>query len=110
MTVYITQGRYSDKAIKGMIAKPEDRAIEVAKLAKASGFKLVDYYVTFGDADFMVIFEGDGDVEALGMLLAAGAGGGVTDLHTTVAVRSSDAVKAMKKSGKLTKAFRTAGT
>ncbi len=40
-----------------MINKAEDRSVAVSALAKAVGGKLVDYYVTFGDYDFMAIIE-----------------------------------------------------
>ena len=63
MTIYITQGRYTDQAIKGMIAKPEDRKQAVSALIEAAGGKLLDYYVTFGEFDFLVISEADDDVD-----------------------------------------------
>ena len=53
MPTYITQGRYSREAIQGMIKSPEDRSKAVAKLIKAAGGKLVSYYVTFGEYDFL---------------------------------------------------------
>ena len=34
MPIYITQGRYTREAIKGMIVKPEDRADAVARLLR----------------------------------------------------------------------------
>jgi hypothetical protein len=38
MPIYITQGRYTRDAIKGMIVRPEDRADAVSRiLLKASG-------------------------------------------------------------------------
>ncbi len=49
MAIFITQGRYTHEAIRGMINKAEDRSVAVSALAKAVGGKLVDYYVTFGD-------------------------------------------------------------
>ncbi len=42
-------------------------------------------------------------------ILAAAASGGVTNLKTTVAVRSKDAMKAMRKAKKVLKGFRPAG-
>ena len=42
-------------------------------------------------------------------LLAAAASGGMTNLKTTVAVRSKDATKAMRKAKKVLKGFRPAG-
>ena len=112
MTVYITQGRYPRDAIVGMVNKPEDRAGPVAALAKAVGGKLLDYYVTFGEYDFMVIIEGGRgkkETDVLAALMVAAAAGGVTDLKTTVAVRSKDAVKAMRGAKKVLKSFKPAG-
>lgn len=109
MTVYIVQGRFTEQAIKGMIAKPEDRAAEVTKLAASVGARMVDYYVTFGESDFLVVLEGDDNIAAMSAMFAAASGGGVTNLRTTVGVRSSDAVAAMKGAGAAAKAFRAAG-
>ncbi len=60
----------------------------------------------------MVIIEGGrgkGETDVMAALLAAAAGGGVTDLKTTVAIRSKDAVKAMRGAKKALKGFRPAG-
>ena len=112
MTVYITQGRYTREAIVGMINKPEDRAVAAAALAKAVGGKLLDYYVTFGEYDFLAIFDGGKgkkETDFLAAMLAVAASGGVTDLKTTVAVRSKDVPKAMRAAKRVIKGFRPAG-
>lgn len=110
MTIYITQGRYTGDAVRGMIAKPEDRAEAVAGLAKAAGGKLLNYYVTFGEYDFLVIMESDKSLtDIMSVLFVAAATGGVTDLHTTVAVTSNEATKAMKQAKKVQEGFRAAG-
>ncbi len=112
MTVYITQGRYPREAIEGMINKPEDRAEAVAALAKSVGGKLLNYYVTFGEYDFMVIIQGGrgkSETDIMAALLAAAASGGVTDLKTTVAVSSKDAMKAMRGAKRAIKGFKPAG-
>ena len=110
MTIYITQGRYTREAVTGMINKPEDRAVAVAALAEAAGGQLLDYYVTFGAYDFLVVIESNKkDTDVIASLLAAASGGGVTDLTTTVGVRSKDAVKAMRAAKKIRKSFKPAG-
>jgi hypothetical protein len=38
---YITQGRYTREAIKGVIVRPEDRAAEVARLLGKGGGRLI---------------------------------------------------------------------
>ena len=110
MTIYITQGRYTREAITGMVDKPEDRAIAVAALAEAAGGSLLDYYVTFGGYDFLVVIESNKkETDVMASLFAAASGGGITDLTTTVGVRSKDAVKAMRAAKKIRKSFRPAG-
>jgi uncharacterized protein with GYD domain len=112
MTVYIIQGRYPREAIEGMINKPEDRAEAVAALAKSVGGKLLNYYVTFGEYDFMVIIQGGrgkSETDIMAAVLAAAASGGVTDLKTTVAVSSKDAMKAMRAAKRAIKGFKPAG-
>ena len=110
MTIYLTQGRFTREAMSGMIDTPEDRAVAVGKLAKASGAKLLSYYLTFGESDFLVIMEADGPVtDTMAALLAAGSAGGVSDLRTTVAVTSKEGMKAMAKAKAIRKGFRPAG-
>ena len=53
MPIYITQGRYTREAIKGMIVKPEDRADAVGRIMAKAGGRLIGYYLTFGDYDFL---------------------------------------------------------
>ena len=112
MTIFITQGRYTGKALVGMINKAEDRSVAVAALAKAVGGKLLDYYVTFGEYDFLVVIEsgrGKNESDTMAALLAASASGGVTDLKTTIAVRPKEAMKAMRGAKRIIKNFSAAG-
>ena len=57
MPVFVTQGRYSQSAVKAMLANPEDRGAAVAKLIEQAGGTLIDYYVLFGEYDWMIIYE-----------------------------------------------------
>jgi len=109
MPIYITQGRYTREAIKGMIVKPEDRADAVARLLSKAGGRLLGYYLTFGEYDFLTIAEAPNDVQMAAVLLAAGSGGGVTGLRTTVALTSVEAKGAFAAAGDLAPGFRSAG-
>jgi uncharacterized protein with GYD domain len=57
MPIYISRGRFTSDAIKGMLAKPENREEAVAKLFKSVGGRLIGWYLTFGHHDFLVIGE-----------------------------------------------------
>jgi uncharacterized protein with GYD domain len=109
MPTYITQGRYTRDAVKGMIVKPEDRADAVARLLSKVGGRLISYYLTFGEYDFLAIAEAPNDVQMAAALLAAGSGGGVTDLRTTVALTSIEAKGALAAASDLAPSFRSAG-
>ena len=109
MPIYITQGRYTRDAIQGMIVKPEDRADAVARLLSKIGGRLLGYYLTFGEYDFLTIAEAPNDVHMAAVLLAAGKGGGVTDLRTTVALTSVEAKGAFAAASDLSPAYRAPG-
>lgn len=109
MPIYITQGRYTRDALKGMIVRPEDRANDVARLLSKVGGRLLGYYVTFGEYDFLTIVEIPSDVQMAAALFAAGSGGGVTDLRTTVAMTSQEAKGAFAAAADLAPGFRSAG-
>jgi uncharacterized protein with GYD domain len=109
MPIYITQGRYTRDAIKGMIVKPEDRADQVSRLLSKAGGRLIGYYLTFGEYDFLTIAEAPSDVQMAAVLLAAGSGGGVTDVRTTVAMTSVEAKGAFAAASDLAPGFKSAG-
>ncbi len=110
MTIYITQGRYSQQAMKGLVAKPEDREAEVRKLIEASGGKLLSYYITFGKYDFIAITEAKSEEDILTSLAVVGAGGGVSENCTVTAMTTAAAKRAFERANKLAGSFKSAGT
>lgn len=109
MPIYITQGRYTRDAIKGMLVKPEDRAEAVSRLIGKVGGKLISYYVTFGDYDFLLIADVPDNTQMAAALMAAGASAGVTDLKTTLAMTSIEAKGAFAAAATVAPGFRSAG-
>lgn len=109
MGIYITQGNYTQSAVKGMVDHPEDREKAVAGLAESVGAKLLQYYVTTGEYDFLVVFEGEKLEDMVAALMVAGATGGVTNLKTIQALSTQEAKAAMKKAKSARAAFQPAG-
>ena len=72
MPIYISRGRFTSAAIKGMVAKPENREEAVAKLIKSVGGKLIGWYLTFGQTDWLVIAEYPNEKAAASAILAGG--------------------------------------
>ncbi|MEW6451778.1 MAG: GYD domain-containing protein [Pseudomonadota bacterium] len=109
MPIYITQGRYTREAIKGMIVRPEDRAEALSRLIAKAGGRLIGYYVTFGEYDFLSIVEAPSETQMAAALLAAAGGGGVTDLRTTLAMTAIEAKGAFAAASDLTRAVKPPG-
>src|SRR6266576_2394246 len=109
MTIYISQGRYTAAAIKGMSAKPEDHSEAVGELFAAAGARLISWYLTLGPYDWLIIAEAPDEPTMISAVLAAAAGGSLSDITTTVALTASDTTKAFQWAGELTLKFRSAG-
>jgi uncharacterized protein with GYD domain len=109
MPIYISRGRFTSNAVKGMLAKPEDREEVVGKLFKSVGGRLIAWYLTFGHHDWLAIGEFPDEKAAASAVLAAAAGGSLSDIETTVAMTAKDAVATFKSAGKAAKTFRSAG-
>jgi uncharacterized protein with GYD domain len=109
MPIFITQGKYTREAIKGMIAKPEDRAEALSRTVSRAGGRLIGYYVTFGDYDFLTIVEAPSQTQMAAALLAAAGSGGISDLRTMLAMTSVEAKGAFAAAGDLVPAYRSPG-
>lgn len=109
MPTFISTGRFSAEAAKGLVAKPEDRAKVVGKMMEAAGGKLLQYYFTTGDRDFLIIGEAKDGADAVAMALATASMGAVSDVQTIRAWTSAEFVSIAKKAGKLTKAYHAPG-
>lgn len=109
MPIYISQGRYTAAAIRAMTAKPEDRSQAVAEMLSVVGGRLIGWYLTLGRYDWLIIAEAPDERTVVSAILAAAAGGSLSDITTTVAFSSEDAVKTFSRAGELAKKFRSAG-
>lgn len=109
MAVFITQGNYTQSAVKGMVNRPEDRKVAVAALMESVGASLLQYYVTTGEYDFMVISEGESVMDLMAGLMIAGSTGGVHNLKTVQAISTTEAKAAMVKAQTARTSFLRAG-
>ncbi len=109
MPIYISRGRFTSDAIKGMLANPENREEAVAKLFQRVGGRLIGWYLTFGHHDWLVIGEFPDEKAAASAVLAAAAGGSLSEVETIVAMTAKDAAATFGSAGKAAKQFRSAG-
>lgn len=109
MAIYITQGNYTEQSVKGMVEQPEDRLKAVKELMESIGATLIQYYVTTGEYDFMVIAETDNLTDLMAGLMVVGASGSVTKIKTIQAITTQEAKMAMKKANAIASDFKAAG-
>lgn len=109
MATFVIQGRFSGDAIRGMVAKPEDRSKVVSKLISACGGKLKDYYVTTGENDFLIIVEAPDGEDAVVGSLAAAASGTVSHLTTSRAWTTKEFKKIAERAGGVIGAYKAPG-
>jgi uncharacterized protein with GYD domain len=109
MPIYISRGRFTTEAVGGMLANPENREEAVARLFQSVGGRLIGWYLTFGRHDWLAIGEFPDEKAAASAVLAAAAGGSLSDLETTIAMTAKDAAETFKSAGKAAKDFRSAG-
>lgn len=109
MATFIITGNYTGQAIQGMIANPSDRAAAVKPLVEAVGGKMLSYYATTGETDFLMICEAADGEDIIPALMVAGASGTVSNLKTVRAYSSADFMAAQKKAGGIAAKFKPAG-
>ncbi|MEM1129462.1 MAG: GYD domain-containing protein [Pseudomonadota bacterium] len=110
MPRYITTAKLTASALKGMIAKPEDRRDAIAGLVAAAGGELIDYYLTTGDSDLLVIVDAPNDDVIAKVTLITGASGMVTDLVSRRAWSTAEFAKVCAESGPIVQEYRMPGS
>src|SRR4029453_11474866 len=109
MPIFISRGRFTSNAVKGMLARPENREEAVSELFKSAGGRLIAWYLTFGRHDWLVIGGFPDEKAAASAVLAAAAGGSLSEVETTIAMTAKDAAATFESAGKAAKNFRSAG-
>jgi uncharacterized protein with GYD domain len=94
MVTYISLMKFTDQGIKDIKEAPE-RIEKAFKGLEAMGGKIVDFYATMGEYDYVAIAEGPTDEVAMTFLLGLGAAGNVRTT-TLKAFKREDFVKLVK--------------
>jgi uncharacterized protein with GYD domain len=76
---------------------------------EAAGVKLINFYFTTGDSDFLSIVETEDAESAIASLLTAVAAGGITGTSTARAWTGKEFKAVAEKGSKAAKAYRAPG-
>jgi uncharacterized protein with GYD domain len=103
--LWVSYGKFAQESIKGIIAKPENRAESVSNLLEALGCKLVTYHMLLsGDIDFLILSEIPEDkltdIALVSQMLVRGSGA-IESITTVPALTAEAAVPQMQKAQKM---------
>ena len=105
----VTRGCFTSNYAKGLVSAPEDREPAVRKLIEAAGGKLLHFYFTTGDSDFMVISEANEAESIIAAMLAAVASGTISDVKTARAWTGAEFKKVAERASKAASHYRAPG-
>ena len=99
MAHYLVQASYSSGSWAAQIKNPQNRIEQVGKMFASKGIKFLSGYYCFGDYDLCFIAEGPDNPSMASALIAAGAGGAISKMHTTVLMTPEEGLEAIKAAG-----------
>jgi uncharacterized protein with GYD domain len=105
----VTRGRFTRDYAKGLLAAPEDREPVVRKLIEGAGGKVVNFYFTTGDTDFLLVTEAAEAESVIAALLATAAAGTITDVTTSRAWTGAEFKTVADKASKVASLYRAPG-
>ena len=105
----VRRGRLTQNYAKGLLAAPEDREPAVRKLIEAAGGKIINFYFTTGDSDFLLISEANDAESIIAALMAAAAADSISDVTTARAWTGAEFKAVADKASKAQKAYRVPG-
>jgi uncharacterized protein with GYD domain len=107
MPLFIITGCYSATAAKGLIDNPSDREEAARALMEAAGGKLLSFYVTTGETDWMTIVEFADGADLIPVFLVGGASGALSNITTRRAYTSAEFKAAQEKAGKIASSYKS---
>jgi uncharacterized protein with GYD domain len=105
----VTRGRVTRDYVKGFLAAPEDREAAVHKLIEGAGGKVLNFYFTTGDSDFLLICEADDAESIIGAMMATVAAGAISHVTTSRAWTGAEFKAIAEKGSKAQSLYRAPG-
>jgi uncharacterized protein with GYD domain len=109
MAFYLMRGKFSQHAMQALTQRPEDRLVTTAKFLQGVGGRLHYYFFSFGEFDFVLLYELPDNVSAAALSMVLKASGAVTETDNAVLMTMEEAVAAMQKAGDVTGVYRPPG-
>jgi uncharacterized protein with GYD domain len=105
----VTRGRFTHEYAKAILAAPEDREPAVRKLIEGAGGKVISFYFTTGETDFLLISEANEAEAVIAALMATSAAGMISHVTTARAWTGAEFKAIADRAAKAAKAYRPPG-
>src|SRR5437762_2130074 len=105
----VTRGRFSHAYVKALLGAPEDREPAVRKLIEEAGGKVISFYMTTGETDFLLISEANEAEDVIGALMAVSAAGTISNVSTVRAWTAAEFKGVAERGAKVASAYRPPG-
>ncbi len=105
----VTRGRFTQDYVRGLLAAPEDREPAVRKVIEEAGGKVISFYFTTGETDFLLISEANDAEAIIAALMAAAATGTISHISTARAWTGAEGKAIAERASKVASAYRPPG-
>ena len=105
----VTRGRFTHAYVKALLGAPEDREPAVRKLIEEAGGKVISFYMTTGDTDFLLISEANEADAVIAALMASSAAGMISNVATVRAWTGAEFKSVADRAAKAAKSYRPSG-
>jgi uncharacterized protein with GYD domain len=109
MVRLVTRGRFTHDYLKRLVGAPEDREPAVRKVVEAAGGKVISFYFTTGETDFLLISEANEPESLIASLLAASSTGAISNVSTVRAWTGAEFKGIAERAAKVKSAYRPPG-
>jgi uncharacterized protein with GYD domain len=109
MVRLVTRGRFTHDFVKAIVGAPEDREPVVRKLIGDAGGKVISYYVTTGETDFLLISEANEAKAVIAALMAASGAGTISHVSTSRAWTAAEFKGIAERAAKAASGYRPPG-
>ena len=105
----VTRGRFTHDYVKRLLDAPEDREPAVRKVIEAAGGKVISFYMTTGDTDFLLISETNEAEAVIAALMTSSAAGMISHVATVRAWTGAEFKSIAERGAKASKSYRPPG-
>jgi uncharacterized protein with GYD domain len=105
----VTRGRLTKDYVKGLISAPEDREPAVRKIIEKAGGKVLNFYFTTGETDFLLVSEAEEAEAIIAALMAVASTGTVSHVTNVRAWTGAEFKSVAERASKAASAYRPPG-